>query len=1191
MKKKAISVFLSLLLAVGLLPSVAFGNVSANAEATYTLEFDACQAPLGICARVGGAGYSYESRSQTTAQAGDVLYVYVVVGEYNINGVDYSCDSGQTWQPLNEVRNNWGMIDGSKKEIAVYSFEMPESNVRIRGNITAYATVSVQQAEHGQIALSQTTGKTGTAALITATPDNGYFLSSLVCVAPDGQETDILNTMSVVFPSSGALTVRALFKNLSNNADVEIASAQEYISFLRRVNAGETFAGKIVRLTEDIDISDYPNTIVGDKFSNPFMGQFDGAGHTLAGVTLTGSFNGNEGDKLYAAPFGCIKSGASINNLCVQGTIAFDITSASAQTSSYVCAGIVADAISSNVTQCTSKVKITLSSDTYTTLRAAGIVASASNSVVNACSNKASITLTATGTVKDGSIGAGIVANALGTTITKCLNAAKVKGFTTSAGIAGCMVGNTSSAVSLCANKANISAESLGQGKAMAAGIVADVDISAVSIRDCYNTADISAGDVANEKQGGVAVVAGIAGYDAQVTCTLENCYNTGSVKRVGTNEDALYRIGDIAPLINIVGTDYDGFNEENAAATITNCYGSSDTFSAANLGSNWREDINTEGSPLLTWEPADATNMKLPVPATSVTLSNTSLALEQYDVATLSATVEPEDTTDALVWSTSNDAVATVSNRGVVTAVGAGTCTITATAGNVSATCEVSVAVCEDTPLHGGETLQQGGTYKLAGDAKGTVTIDTEDAVTIRGMGADKNRKYQNSIYFDCTRQTSKLTLCDMYLSNTGNTNLVNFAGQGNELSIEGTCVLDYSESSYNSGGDALVHVPQDASLTVTGSGTLYAYKSSAGALFGGDGKELNGNITFALTGSMFAKGTKQGAVIGSGAESASVESAPGSITFESGTYNLISNSRGAVIGGAAGSNGASSGTKVYVHGGSINVNCDYSGSAVGGGGYADGNDSSGGTVYITGGSFRTYVDKNAAENITGKYYKGLPLVEGINNVAVTAERKNDQSEDVFLCVVDTQGIEPDADGTYTVTVDGKPFFSGKLHEYAFLNEAIDRADGSGGKVDTSVSYTPENWVANEDSCLYLYLTGTAHTIDVNGQTIEVVYNASSLGTAAETNGGSFTAPYARGDVNNNGSLNIVDAQITYDLVAGVYANEQGDYATFPLPKGWNVATLLLAADANESGTLEAADAFAIQYAVLHNGVFGDKE
>ena len=45
-----------------------------------------------------------------------------------------------------------------------------------------------------------------------------------------------------------------------------------------------------------------------------------------------------------------------------------------------------------------------------------------------------------------------------------------------------------------------------------------------------------------------------------------------------------------------------------------------------------------------------------------------------------------------------------------------------------------------------------------------------------------------------------------------------------------------------------------------------LYAYKSVAGAIFGGDYKELNGNITFALTGSMFAKGTKQGATIGSG-------------------------------------------------------------------------------------------------------------------------------------------------------------------------------------------------------------------------------------------------------------------------------------------------------------------------------------
>lgn len=58
----------------------------------------------------------------------------------------------------------------------------------------------------------------------------------------------------------------------------------------------------------------------------------------------------------------------------------------------------------------------------------------------------------------------------------------------------------------------------------------------------------------------------------------------------------------------------------------------------------------------------------------------------------TLTATVEPAKTTDTVVWSSSNEAVATVSD-GTVTAAKAGTTEITATAGNVKATCTVTVS------------------------------------------------------------------------------------------------------------------------------------------------------------------------------------------------------------------------------------------------------------------------------------------------------------------------------------------------------------------------------------------------------------------------------------------------------------------------------------------------------------------
>ena len=79
-------------------------------------------------------------------------------------------------------------------------------------------------------------------------------------------------------------------------------------------------------------------------------------------------------------------------------------------------------------------------------------------------------------------------------------------------------------------------------------------------------------------------------------------------------------------------------------------------------------------------------------VPATSITLNASSQNLITGESFTLTATVEPAKTTDTVVWSSSNKAVATVSD-GTVTAAKAGTTEITATAGNVKATCTVTVS------------------------------------------------------------------------------------------------------------------------------------------------------------------------------------------------------------------------------------------------------------------------------------------------------------------------------------------------------------------------------------------------------------------------------------------------------------------------------------------------------------------
>ena len=82
-----------------------------------------------------------------------------------------------------------------------------------------------------------------------------------------------------------------------------------------------------------------------------------------------------------------------------------------------------------------------------------------------------------------------------------------------------------------------------------------------------------------------------------------------------------------------------------------------------------------------------DTVNIGPDVPCTGITLNQSSISI------TDTATVTPSDTTDSVLWVSSDEMVATV-NGGVVTAVSNGIATITATCGNYSATCSVTVAM-----------------------------------------------------------------------------------------------------------------------------------------------------------------------------------------------------------------------------------------------------------------------------------------------------------------------------------------------------------------------------------------------------------------------------------------------------------------------------------------------------------------
>lgn len=79
-------------------------------------------------------------------------------------------------------------------------------------------------------------------------------------------------------------------------------------------------------------------------------------------------------------------------------------------------------------------------------------------------------------------------------------------------------------------------------------------------------------------------------------------------------------------------------------------------------------------------------------IPATDIAIDRPSMEMYKDEIEWLAATITPEDSTDEIVWNSSNPQIVEVSDQGKLVALGCGTATITARAGSCQATCLVTV-------------------------------------------------------------------------------------------------------------------------------------------------------------------------------------------------------------------------------------------------------------------------------------------------------------------------------------------------------------------------------------------------------------------------------------------------------------------------------------------------------------------
>ena len=122
------------------------------------------------------------------------------------------------------------------------------------------------------------------------------------------------------------------------------------------------------------------------------------------------------------------------------------------------------------------------------------------------------------------------------------------------------------------------------------------------------------------------------------------------------------------------------------------------------------------------------------PVPVDSITLNKTSTSISVGNSEKLTATVEPYDATNKNVtWTSSDTSVATVAPDGTVTAVKAGTATITATAEggtDKSATCTVTVTggTTPSQPSNPGGSTGSGGSSSGGSDSNPIIKTETKN-------------------------------------------------------------------------------------------------------------------------------------------------------------------------------------------------------------------------------------------------------------------------------------------------------------------------------------------------------------------------------------------------------------------------------------------------------------------------------
>ena len=416
---------------------------------------------------------------------------------------------------------------------------------------------------------------------------------------------------------------------------------------------------------------------------------------------------------------------------------------------------------------------------------------------------------------------------------------------------------------------------------------------------------------------------------------------------------------------------------------------------------------------------------------------------------------------------------------------------------------------------------------------------------------------------------------------------------------------------------------------LTITGNtGKLTAVGGKYGAGIGGGSQYSGSNITIS-GGTVIANGGYKCAGIGGGYNS------KGSyITISGGKVTATGGYEGAGIGGGSSGGDSSGGSNITISGGKVTATGGYEGAGIGGGYYNSGSyiTISGGTVTATGGKY--------GAGIGGGYqYSGSNITISGGVVTTTGGEKGagigggDNGSGSYIAISD--GTVTATGGKYGAGIGGGNSGGGSnvtISGGSVKAVAGENAKDIGGGYNNGIAVTPTNGTSNvylltianptgaavtidnvqyavanhsaadaNDTNLYAYLTGEAHTVTVGEVTTEYKFYGGKFLPVPTVSDFTFTAPdnlkytgTAKTATVTSDKAGMGEITVKYFNASGVEVTQDADFVPgtytvkIDVAKGENYAAETFTKD-DWKFTITAGDLTA-SGAGKASGTFGDK-